>query len=126
MPAVEFGSSRGRVRAVADMTNSAGRPDLDPAAVFFGAKLRALMSEYQVRNITTGKPRKLTPLGLHRRIQDVFPDTDMSQSQLYRYVRGERAPRLDELAVIAGVLGVSPRMFVPATASATDRASRGS
>jgi transcriptional regulator with XRE-family HTH domain len=97
------------------MTRSAGQPD--PAAAFFAAKLRALMSESQVRNIETGKIRKLTPLSMLHLIKHTHPDADISQSQLYRYVRGERAPRLDELAVIASVFGVSPRVFVPTAAA---------
>lgn len=87
-----------------------------PATVFFGERLRALMSEHQVRDMSNGKVRKLTPLRLHRRIRHLNPDAEISQSQFYRYVRGERAPRLDELAVIAGVLGVPARTFLPVTA----------
>lgn len=86
-------------------------------AEFFGARLRELMSECQVRNVETGKISKLTPLGLHRLIRLACPDAKISQSQLYRYVRGECAPRLDDLVVIAAVFRVSPHVFVPANAA---------
>lgn len=83
-----------------------------PAAVFFGAKLRALMAESQIRDVDTGKTRKLTALGLYKLLQYQFPDSGISQTHVYRYVNGERPPRLDQLATIAALFGVSPTHFV--------------
>jgi transcriptional regulator with XRE-family HTH domain len=82
------------------------------AAEFFGHQLRALMSEYQVRSLNSGKVRKLTPLGLHRLIHHRNPDLGTSPSQIYRYFHGERVPRVDEVSAIADLFGVSPRFFV--------------
>lgn len=53
-----------------------------PAAVFIGAQLRALMAESQIREVETGKVRKLTALGLYKLLQYRFPGSGISQTQV--------------------------------------------
>ena len=84
----------------------------DPATALFANQLRRLMADCQIRYPDSGKVRQLTPLGLLNLLQERKPRLDISRTQFYRYVHGERAPRLDELVAIAEVFDVSPCYFL--------------
>lgn len=105
------------------MTPTAAPPD--PATAFFAQQLRGLMADFQIRRLDSGKARKLTALSLFNLLQYRKPELNISRTQFYRYVHGERAPRLDELVAIAEVLEVSPCYFLQAQDGSDTVGSRG-
>lgn len=83
------------------------------ARTFFAARLRELMAGMAVRDLETGRERKLTPLRLQQILKQQAPKLALSQSQVYRYYNAEAAPDVEVVYEIAVLFGVPPSHFVP-------------
>lgn len=65
------------------------------ARTFFAARLQELMAGMAVRDLETGRERKLTPLRLQRMLKQQAPHLALSQTQVYRYYNAEAAPDVE-------------------------------
>jgi transcriptional regulator with XRE-family HTH domain len=80
---------------------------------YFAERLKELMAGVVVRDLESGRVRKLTPLRLHRLLKEQAPNLAVSQSQVYRYCNGDTAPDVEVVYEIAVLFGVPPSHFVP-------------
>lgn len=83
------------------------------ARTFFTARLRELMAGMAVRDLETGRERKLTPLRLQQMLKQQAPNLALSRTQVYRYYKAEAAPDVEVVYEIAVLFGVSPSHFMP-------------
>lgn len=100
---------------VADETGATAvkKPPIHPAVEYFAARLQELVAAWDVRNLETGRERKLTPLGLQRLLAERAPELPVSQTQIYRYFHGQAAPNVNVVYELADLFGVAPSHFVP-------------
>jgi hypothetical protein len=101
------------VPAEENSTKAGGKPPPHPATLYFAARLRDLMNGLDVRNLETGRKRKLSVLGLHRLLKDHAPELAVSQTQMSRYVHGEARPSVNLVYELASLFGVAPAYFLP-------------
>jgi len=101
--------------AAADETGAPAvrKAPIHPAAEYFSARLQELVAAWDVRNLETGRTRKLTPLGLQRLLAERAPELPVSPSQMYRYFHGQTAPSVNVVYELADLFGVAPNHFVP-------------
>ena len=101
--------------SVADETGAPAvkKPPMHPAVEYFSARLQELVAAWDVRNLETGRTRKLTPLGLQRLLTERAPELPVSPSQMYRYFHGQAAPSVNVVYELADLFGVAPNHFVP-------------
>lgn len=102
------------IALIADDEAGAAQPTTTHVArAFFAARLRELMAGIAVRDLETGRQRKLTPLRLQRLLKEQAPHLALSQTQVYRYYNGEASPDVEVVYEIAVLFGVPPTHFVP-------------
>jgi transcriptional regulator with XRE-family HTH domain len=101
------------VPAEENSTKASGKPPPHPATLYFAARLGDLMNGLDVRNLETGRTRKLSVLGLHRLLKDHAPELAVSQTQMSRYVHGEARPSVNLVYELASLFGVAPAYFLP-------------
>jgi transcriptional regulator with XRE-family HTH domain len=83
------------------------------ARTFFAAQLRELMANMAVRDLETGRQRKLTPRRLQQMLKIQAPHLALSQTQVYRYCNAETSPDVEVVYEIAVLFGVPPSHFLP-------------
>lgn len=94
-------------------TSAGGQPTPHPATLYFAARLRELMDGLAVRNLDTGRTRKLTVRGLQQLLHEQAPELAVSQTHMYRYVHGEARPSVTLVYEMAVLCGVAPTYFLP-------------
>ena len=92
-----------------------------PAITHFTWRLNELTNQWNVLPAGHGRrPRNLTAKKVHDLLVEQAPLVAPSQSQLYRFYRGEAAPSIVELLELARLFSVSPQSFLPATAPTSE------
>lgn len=92
-----------------------------PAIRHFTRRFSELISEWNVRPTGRGRrPRNLTAKKVHELLVEQAPLVAPSQSQLYRYYRGEAAPDIVDVLELARLFDVSPQSFLLETAHSSE------
>jgi Helix-turn-helix len=92
-----------------------------PAVIHFTRRVHELINQWNV--VPTGhgrRPRNLTAKKVHDLLVEQAPSVAPSQSQLYRFCRGEAAPSIVDVLELARFFNVSPQSFLPETAQASE------
>lgn len=92
-----------------------------PAIAHFTRRFNELITQWNV--VPTGRgrrPRNLTPKKVHDLLVEQAPSVAPSQSQLYRFYRGEAAPSIVDVLELARFFNVSPQSFLPETAQTSE------
>lgn len=71
------------------------------------------MTGVAVRDLESGRQRKLTPRRLQQILTKQAPHLALSQTQVYRYCNAEAAPDVEVIYEIAVLFRVPPSHFVP-------------
>lgn len=82
-----------------------------PATAYFCTQLHALAQTKRVRDLDTGRTRKITARTIHTLLIEACPTIAPSQTSWYRYWNGQLAPPLTLVVELAEIFGVPPSYF---------------
>lgn len=87
---------------------------LHPVAKHFVHTLHTLTESAAPVRMPDGRTRPMNRLRVHELLTQRLPGAAVSQAQVYRYFTGESLPNTAVIWELAGIFGVSPRLFMPA------------
>ncbi len=87
---------------------------LHPVAKHFVHTLHTLTESAAPVRMPDGRTCPMNRLRVHELLTQRLPGAAVSQAQVYRYFTGESLPNTAVIWELAGIFGVSPRLFMPA------------